>query len=114
MVVYLPVAVVRDLIFSLLNPDLPNNHPDNGGSVLSSSIGLDFPLRFNEAHNSLDEGMGSCLISDKDLSEREEGQPLIPKIESKNEVSSWEIAKCSLFLTPLWFTTEVQKVLELF
>lgn len=114
MVVYLPVAVVKDLVCSLLNPDLPNNHHENDGSVLSSSIGLDVPLRFNEIHNNFDEGIASCIISDKYLSEREEEQPLIPNFESRRKVSTWEIVKCSLYLTPLWFTTEVHKVLNYF
>lgn len=107
MVIYLPVAVVKDLVCSLLNPDLPNNHHDNDGSVLSSSIGLDVPLRFNEIHYNLDE-------SDKDLSEREEGQPLITNFESHHEVSTWEVVKCSLYLTPLWFSTEVLLDFKLF
>ncbi|KGN55414.1 hypothetical protein Csa_012018 [Cucumis sativus] len=108
MVIYLPVAVLKDLVCSLLNPHslLDNNYD----SIISTSIGIDGPLRFNEIHYNLDESMGHCLIiNDKDLSttEREEGQPLIPNFESSHhKVSTWEIIKCSLYLTPLWFTTE--------
>ncbi|XP_022982168.1 uncharacterized transporter C405.03c-like isoform X2 [Cucurbita maxima] len=106
MVVYLPVAVVKDLVYSLLNPDLLNDHHENDGSVPSSSIGLDVPLKFNEIHYNFDEGLKSCLTSDKDLSEREEGQPLMSNFESHHKVSTWEIIERSLYLTPLWFTTE--------
>ncbi|KAL0545438.1 hypothetical protein IC582_015322 [Cucumis melo] len=108
MVIYLPVAVLKDLVCSLLNPH--NLLDNNYGSIISTSIGIDGPLRFNEMHYNLDGSMGHCLIiNDKDLStEREElGQPLIPNFESSHhKVSTWEIIKCSLYLTPLWFTTE--------
>ena len=116
MVIYLPVAVLKDLVCSLLNPHslLDNNYD----SIISTSIGIDGPLRFNEIHYNLDESMGHCLIiNDKDLSttEREEGQPLIPNFESSHhKVSTWEIIKCSLYLTPLWFTTEVHFLLNYF
>lgn len=113
MVIYLPVAVLKDLVCSLLNPH--NLLDNNYGSIISTSIGIDGPLRFNEMHYNLDGSMGHCLIiNDKDLStEREElGQPLIPNFESSHhKVSTWEIIKCSLYLTPLWFTTEVHFLL---
>ncbi|CAK9317549.1 unnamed protein product [Citrullus colocynthis] len=103
MVIYLPVAVLKDLVCSLLNPH--NNLLDHN---YGSSIGIDGPLRFNDIHYNLDQSLGQSLIlSDKDLSEREEGQTLVPNFESHHhKVSTWEIIKCSLYLTPLWFTTE--------
>ncbi|KAG6608315.1 hypothetical protein SDJN03_01657, partial [Cucurbita argyrosperma subsp. sororia] len=105
MVVYLPVAVVKDLVYSLLNPDLLNDH-ENDGSVPSSSIGLGVPLKFNEIHYNFDEDLKSCLTSDKDLSEEEEGQLLMSNFESHHKVSTREIIERSLYLTPIWFTTE--------
>ncbi|XP_022940127.1 thiamine-repressible mitochondrial transport protein THI74-like isoform X2 [Cucurbita moschata] len=106
MVVYLPVAVVKDLVYSLLNPDLLNDHHENDGSVPSSSIGLGVPLKFNEIHYNFDEDLKSSLTSDKDLSEEEEGQPLMSNFESHHKVSTREIIERSLYLTPIWFTTE--------
>ncbi|GKU87402.1 hypothetical protein SLEP1_g1802 [Rubroshorea leprosula] len=58
--------------------------------------------------------MRSCLMTYKDLSEREERQPL-NTIDQKDEphlpehggeLSSWGVVKCSLYLSPIWFITE--------
>ncbi|KAJ0090704.1 hypothetical protein Patl1_12609 [Pistacia atlantica] len=57
------------------------------------------------------------LISAKFLGEREEGWPLLPKneedepplLEHSSDLLSWEIVKCSLYLTPIWFLTELGK-----
>ncbi|GKU87401.1 hypothetical protein SLEP1_g1802 [Rubroshorea leprosula] len=59
--------------------------------------------------------MRSCLMTYKDLSEREERQPL-NTIDQKDEphlpehggeLSSWGVVKCSLYLSPIWFITEI-------
>ncbi|OMO90651.1 Drug/metabolite transporter [Corchorus olitorius] len=106
MVVYLPLAVLKDWICNLFRKLY------GGSSVITSSIGVDIPLKNNELPQA---DLRSCLITDKDLSEREEGQPLNSSIDEKDEplltkygggLSSWEIAKCSLYLTPIWFMTE--------
>lgn len=114
MVIYLPVALLRDCFCSLLDKNIFKNLFGNR-SLTSTSTGLDIPLRINELNNSLETDLRSSLITDKDLSEREEGWPLIAKIdkdephvlEQRSELSSWAIAKWSLYLTPIWFITEV-------
>nr|KJB55114.1 hypothetical protein B456_009G064500 [Gossypium raimondii] len=107
MVVYLPIALLKDWICNLFNANLYRNLYD-GSSVIDTSIGL------NELPQSAEADLKRCLITDKDLSEREEGQPLNSSTEKDvpdlpdhgGGTSSWETAKCSLYLTPIWFTTE--------
>ncbi|MBA0564792.1 hypothetical protein Golob_009702 [Gossypium lobatum] len=107
MVVYLPIALLKDWICNLFNANLYRNLYD-GSSVIDTSIGL------NELPQSAEADLKRCLITDKDLSEREEGQPLNSSTEKDGPdlpdhgggMSSWETAKCSLYLTPIWFTTE--------
>ncbi|KAG8495292.1 hypothetical protein CXB51_012963 [Gossypium anomalum] len=107
MVVYLPIALLKDWICNLFNSNLYRNLYD-GSLVIDTSIGLD------ELPQSAEADLKRCLITDKDLSEREEGQPLNSSTEKDEPdlpdhgggTSSWEAAKCSLYLTPIWFTTE--------
>ncbi|MBA0835932.1 hypothetical protein Goarm_008181 [Gossypium armourianum] len=107
MVVYLPIALLKDWICNLFNANLYRNLYD-GSSVIDTSIGL------NELPQSAEADLKRCLITDKDLSEREEGQPLNSSTEKDGPdlpdhgggTSSWETAKCSLYLTPIWFATE--------
>jgi len=56
----------------------------------------------------------SSLITDNDIREIEEGVSLVqkekdetPLLAQSNESSSWKIAKCGLYLTPIWFAQEV-------
>ncbi|XP_058111555.1 uncharacterized transporter C405.03c-like [Magnolia sinica] len=112
MAVYLPIATLKDWIYNFLSRRSSEDHIAN--AVMWSSIGLDSPLRINGMHHSLETEMRSCLTTDMDLSEREEGQPLIEKssedesglLKQGHEVSSWEIAKCSFCIAPIWFATE--------
>lgn len=111
--VYLPIAALRDWICSLLNSN-SNKNLCNEWNVVDTSTGLVTPLRINERHHRPENGNG--LVTDKDLSEREEGWPLVTKseedephlLEQSRELNSWDIAKCSLYLTPIWFATEVR------
>lgn len=113
MVIYLPIALLRDCFCSLLDKNMFKNLFGNL-SLTSTSTALHIPLRINELNNSLETDLRSSLISDKDLSEREEGWPLIAKsdedeprvLQQRSELNSWAIAKCSLYLTPIWFITE--------
>lgn len=114
MVVYLPIAVLKDWICSLRNTTFYKNLY-SGSTILSSSIGLDIPLKINEMYHVSETDVRRCLITDtSDISDREEGWPLMNKneedqsylLEEGSELSSWEIAKCSLYLTPIWFLTE--------
>lgn len=108
MAVYLPIAVLKDWICSLLGRyHLRNLYDDS--TVLCSSDRLDIPLKMNEMmHHNPGGAMKSHLISDVDLSEAEEGGPLMFKQEDDFHIerSSWEIARHCIYLAPIWFITE--------
>ncbi|XP_043706263.1 uncharacterized vacuolar membrane protein YML018C-like [Telopea speciosissima] len=113
MVIYLPISVLRDWTRSFLRIKSFKKLL-RANAIMSSSIGLDTPLRINGMHHSLEKEMRVCLINDMDLFEWEEGRPLLAKstedesdpLNRSCELSSWEITKCSFYLAPLWFTTE--------
>ncbi|KAJ0031666.1 hypothetical protein Pint_12531 [Pistacia integerrima] len=113
MVIYLPIALLRDCVCSFLGATVFKNFFRNT-SVTSTSTGLDIPLRVNELQDGPETDLQRSLISAKFLSEREEGWPLLPKneedeppsLEHSSDLLSWEIVKCSLYLTPIWFLTE--------
>lgn len=112
MVVYLPIAVFKDWFCSLLCTLFKNFC--NGCTTLCSSVGLGVPLRINDMHYGPEADMKSYLITDVDLTAREEGWPLITKkgedefhsLERSCELGSWDIVKRSFYLTPIWFITE--------
>lgn len=114
MVVYLPIALIIDWFSSSFHTDLLKNLY-NGSSVFSSSAGLDILLRINDMRHGLETDMRSCLLINEDLGERKEGWSLVVKnaedepqlLEQKSEHCSWEIAKCSFYLAPIWFITEI-------
>ncbi|XP_057467152.1 thiamine-repressible mitochondrial transport protein THI74-like [Actinidia eriantha] len=113
MVMYLPLAFFKDWICSLMDKNLLGNlYIDN--PCLSSSIGLNIPLRANDTHHISESNIKTCLITDGDFNQVEQGQTLAYKnrenesrvLTEKSERSSWETAKYSLYLAPIWFATE--------
>ncbi|OVA19168.1 Drug/metabolite transporter [Macleaya cordata] len=114
LVIYLPIAILKDWICNFLSTCSFKKLLEYN-SIMSSSIVLDTPLRVNGMHHSLETEMRSCLISDMELSEREEGRrPLLAKsnedewdeLKQNCELRSWDIAKSSFCIAPIWFTTE--------
>uniref|UniRef100_A0A5B7BUE3 EamA domain-containing protein n=1 Tax=Davidia involucrata TaxID=16924 RepID=A0A5B7BUE3_DAVIN len=113
MVIYLPIAIFKDWICSLLDMNSLENLY-NGSPVLNSTAELNIPLRISEMHHTAEGATKGCLISDMGLSETEEGCPLINKNQEDEfhvykqscKLNSWEITKCSLYLAPIWFVTE--------
>lgn len=110
MVVYLPIAFLREWICSMVDKNVLKRLY-RGNKNLSSSNDLDTPLRSNDRQQTLQSSARSCSISDADLSAREEGKPLITNhsedgSQQNFELSSWEIAKFSLCLAPIWFLNE--------
>ncbi|XP_011623775.1 uncharacterized vacuolar membrane protein YML018C isoform X1 [Amborella trichopoda] len=112
MVVYLPISALKDWIYRLVGA---NSFKNLGTSTdfLNTSIGLDSPLRVNGMHHSLESKMRNCLTYEMGFHALEEGKPLIPKtdddgdlLDQSGEVTSWEIAKSSFCLAPIWFVTE--------
>lgn len=116
MVIFLPIAAFKDWVCSLLGPTLLKNF-QNDSSEMDTLMGLDIPLRFNEIDHDAERELRSCLITDKDLTDREEGRPLDFEngedeslfLEQSIELNSWEIVECGLYLTPIWFITEVNE-----
>lgn len=116
MVVYLPIAILKDWICRRLDISAYKN-PCNGSSIAKSSDGLDIPFRLNEIRScsETETDTESGLDTDMDLSENEDGWLIITSmaddvhlLEKSSELSSWEIAKCGLYLAPVWFITEVR------
>lgn len=112
MVVYLPIAVLKDWICSRLDINSFKNLC-NGSTIAKSSAGLAIPLRINEICPSSETDTEGSLNTDMDLSENEDGWLIITNMEDEvglleknHELSSWEIAKCGFYLAPIWFITE--------
>lgn len=121
MFVHLPIALVKDSLCSFFHAhSLKQQSSDSSAS--GSSSGLDAPL-INDTYQILetDTATRSCAITGKDLSDREEGWPLIWKddegepglVKLNCELNSWEVAKNGLYLTPIWFMTEVIRAYHL-
>ncbi|RVW54134.1 Solute carrier family 35 member F5 [Vitis vinifera] len=108
MVVYLPIAVLKDWICSRLDINSFKNLC-NGSTIAKSSAGLAIPLRINEICPSSETDTEGSLNTDMDLSENEDGWLIITNMEDEvglleknHELSSWEIAKCGFYLAPIW------------
>ncbi|KAL2236895.1 UNVERIFIED_CONTAM: putative monogalactosyldiacylglycerol synthase, chloroplastic [Sesamum indicum] len=112
MVVFLPIALCRDLIYNLL--DRKWIERIYGKKSISTLVGLDFPLRVSEKQDDPEVALKSYFMTDMSLGETEVGQPLLFQnqeddfqiLEETHEPSSWEVIKCSLYLAPIWFITE--------
>lgn len=112
MVIYLPIAILKDWICILMGNKLLQTIY-NEGPFLNSSVGLNIPLKINDMHHMPEEDLNS--YTDMDTNQVEEGQPLTYKngedeshmLLESSEPSSWENAKWSLYLAPIWFVTEV-------
>ncbi|KAG4934163.1 hypothetical protein JHK87_048165 [Glycine soja] len=111
MVVYLPISVFKKWICNLLKILFRNFHEDY--TLVSTSTGLDVPFKINGVLRKPETDLKSSLITVEEIREREEGMPLVKKEENKSPLlaqsygsSSWKIAKCGLYLTPIWFAQE--------
>lgn len=111
MVIYLPIAILKDWICILMGNKLLQNIY-NESPFLNSSVGLNIPLKINDMHHMPEEDFNS--YTDMDTNQVEEGQPLTYKngedeshmLLESSEPSLWENAKRSLYLAPIWFVTE--------
>lgn len=113
MAIFLPVAVCKDRLCSLLEQSsLKKLYIEN--HLLDDSV-LDVPLKLNDMHDHPEGDLKDYSIADIDYSNPEEGFPLVD-INHKDEFhflkegyehSSWGLVKCSLYLAPIWFATEV-------
>ncbi|KAI3985762.1 hypothetical protein MKX01_030676 [Papaver californicum] len=106
--IYLPIAILKDWICNIFSL----KKLLNSSLTITSLVALDTPMRVT----GLETEMRSCLITDMELGERKEGLvPLLVKESDgddcdggiqKSELQTWEIAKCSFLIAPVWFTTE--------
>ncbi|KAL7595337.1 uncharacterized vacuolar membrane protein YML018C [Lactuca sativa] len=106
MVIYLPIAFIKDWIIKLLKKR-KNQSP----------VSLNSPLKFIGGSTVFElEGDKSSLsrkASDHDIAIQEEGNPLVPKTKNDNlplkhetQVTTREVATYGFYIAPIWFLTE--------
>ncbi|GMP44776.1 hypothetical protein CsSME_00013560 [Camellia sinensis var. sinensis] len=115
MVVYLPIAFIKDWICSIIRKHSCNNE---------SSAGFSSPLNCIAGRNIFEielEGNLNKKGSEADLSALEEGKPLVLKhiddadvLKQQKELTTKEIAGYGFSIAPLWFVTEVNNYCVLF
>ncbi|XP_060208865.1 uncharacterized vacuolar membrane protein YML018C [Lycium barbarum] len=114
LVIYLPVAFLKDWICDLLkrrasrtdkNTGTGNESYTRHSSPLKHTVQKVFEIEILKSIDRKD--------SEENLSAEEEGRPLVAKCngnsdDSKNgkEITTWQIARYGFFLAPLWFITE--------
>lgn len=100
MVVYIPLAILKDVIQRFLK-SISLTRKCSGNGNVSSSMDQIAPLLADE------KGMKSCQIVDVNLNPVDDSHLFMDKNKNgSHQFSSWEIAKYGLFLAPLWFITE--------
>lgn len=121
MVVYLPIAFLKDWLCNLLkrrssksgkNAESMNEYSSAFGSPLKhNGVQKDFELEIHTL---------SRKDSDADLSPCAEERPLVSKLKDNinvlkhdRDLTPREIATYGFYLAPLWFFTEVRNVLKL-
>ncbi|KAF7817312.1 putative vacuolar membrane protein YML018C-like [Senna tora] len=106
MAIHLPMSLFKEWICSLLKNIYRNLHE------YYSSITI--PPGIDDIHRTSQTYLKSCLITDKEISDSEEGKPLVKKLDEDDpdlppqscKYNSWKVAKCGLYLTPIWFASE--------
>ncbi|MCO5606980.1 hypothetical protein L7F22_061171 [Adiantum nelumboides] len=113
MVVYLPVALLKDFIFTLVKRQHLSRLTSSLEIVpLKSNNGLpQSPIKTNGLQKGSDPDLQNLITRQEDSHALEEGK--VSKLDDNsnflrksNVPSSWEIARKSFFLAPLWFLTE--------
>ncbi|KAH1212756.1 putative vacuolar membrane protein [Glycine max] len=113
MVVYLPVAFIKDWLYKLFKHC-------SSKSGRSAKVGDDFsvtctsPLKGNGVQKTTEVELGSMTRKDSDanLSVQEQVKPLVAKyndataIKAEKELTTREIATYGFYIAPIWFITE--------
>ncbi|KAL8063045.1 hypothetical protein ABFS82_01G002500 [Erythranthe guttata] len=109
MVIYLPIAFIKDWIYRFLKRRSQCLNND-------TSPGIGSPLKYIGGQQIFEieiQGSLNRKDSDLDLSEHQEGKPLVAKqgddariIRPEKEITTKEIATYGFYLAPLWFITE--------
>lgn len=109
MVVYLPLAFIKDWLCNLLKHH-SSKTGKNAESMDEPSSGLSSPLKGNGVQKNIE--LQILKDSDLDLSALAEGKPLAARhsdkhvLKAEKELTSWEIASYGFFIAPIWFLTE--------
>ncbi|KAJ9167714.1 hypothetical protein P3X46_019319 [Hevea brasiliensis] len=111
MVVYLPVAFLKDWICKILKHRSSKSGKD-AGSINESSDGFNSPLSEKIFEIEL-QGTLTRKYSEADLSPHAEGRPMILRrkddfnvLKHDKELTSREIATYGFYIAPIWFVTE--------
>ncbi|KAF7150338.1 hypothetical protein RHSIM_Rhsim02G0203300 [Rhododendron simsii] len=115
MVVYLPIAFIKDCICTMIR----KRSCKNGRSAAISSgspAGVSSPLKRIGVHKIFElelEGPLNRKDSEVDLSSQEEGMPLVAKhgddadmLKPHKELTNREVAAYGFYIAPIWFITE--------
>lgn len=112
MVIYLPVALIKDWFCNLLK------HRSSKGGKGAESIS-DFSIKYNGGQKDFElEHQGTLTRKDSEatLSPHAEGRPLVSRhkedldvLKHDKELTTKEIARYGFYIAPIWFVTEVTK-----
>lgn len=115
MVIYLPLAFLKDWICSLIRKR-SGKTGKTVGSIGDSCAGADSPLKYIGDQKVFEMDIKGSLNkkhSEVDLSAQEEGKPLVSRCtdgaenaKQEKEVSTREIAMYGFYIAPIWFITE--------
>ena len=116
MVVYLPIAFLKDWLCNLLK-----RRSSKGGKSAESS-GEFSPLKYNGGHYELEvQGTLTRKDSEADLSPHAEGKPLVSRhkddlhgIKQEKNLTTKEVARYGFYIAPIWFLTEVRKLFNVY
>ncbi|XP_057488194.1 uncharacterized vacuolar membrane protein YML018C-like isoform X1 [Actinidia eriantha] len=115
MVVYLPIAFIKDWIRTILRKRSCKN--GKGASISNElPVALSSPLKCIGGNKIFEIELDGALNrkdSEADLSAEEEGKPLVPKhkddadmLKQHKELTTREIAAYGFYIAPIWFVTE--------
>ncbi|KDP33566.1 hypothetical protein JCGZ_07137 [Jatropha curcas] len=111
MVVYLPIAFLKDWICKMIKRRSSRSGKGEG-SLNESSDGLNSPLSRKIFEMEL-QGTLSKKGSEADLSSQAEAKPLVPRhkddldvLKHDKELTAREIATYGFYIAPIWFVTE--------
>ena len=117
MVVYLPIAFIKDWLYNLLkrrsSKSGKNKEIEDEFSVRSSS-----PLKGNGVQKNMELELGNVIRkdSDLDLSTLAEVKPLVARyndtnvLKAERELTAKEVATYGFYIAPIWFITEVSNL----
>ncbi|XP_027356094.1 uncharacterized vacuolar membrane protein YML018C-like isoform X1 [Abrus precatorius] len=114
MVVYLPIAFIKDWFCNLLKCR-SSKSGKNAECVDEYSVSISSPLKDNGMQKNFELELGSVIRkdSDLDLSTLAEVKPLVAKyndninvLKTERELTGKEIATYGFYIAPIWFITE--------